>query len=104
MSLTADVKEELARLAATKTVGDVLGDPESWPNYVGTRTRGIPDMRGAVISEVMDVDDGLAVSTQGSACGNTFAVFAIADAGVRARLANVLKAGLDVHQAVLLAI
>jgi hypothetical protein len=82
----------------------MLGNPESWPNYAGTRTRGMPDMRGAVISEVMNVDDGLVVSTQGSACGNTFAVFAIADSGLRARLATALKAGLDVHQAVLLAI
>jgi hypothetical protein len=83
-----------------RTVGDVIGAPESWPNFPHVRKREIPDMRGAVISMVSESDDGIAVSTIGSACGDTYAVFAIADRALRERTTRALTVGQKVHDAV----
>lgn len=58
-----------------KTVRDVLGEPESWSNYMRGEWRGIPDMKGATISEVITSGNEIAVHTQGAACGETFSVF-----------------------------
>jgi hypothetical protein len=83
-----------------QTVGDVIGVPESWPNYSNPGLRSCGDMRGAQISEVRTSPDGLAVATRGSACGETYTVFAIEDAELIRRVAAVLEIGQDVQVAV----
>lgn len=86
------------------TLGDVLGPPETWPNYSRFRDFTRRDMQGAVICAVEVHDAEIAVSTQGAACGPTYSVFVVDDPELRERAMRVLRLGLDVHAAVELAI
>lgn len=84
----------------TKIIADVIGEPETWPNAMGTAPCGIPDMRGAVITGVLVSKNNIAVQTRGAACGETFSVFAIRDERLRKRTASALKVGTEVYEAV----
>ena len=86
------------------TLRDLLGPPETWPNHSQFRDFVRRDMSGAVISSVEVRENGIAVSTDGAACGPTFTLFVIDDPAIRERAMRVLKLGLEVHSAVELAI
>jgi hypothetical protein len=90
--------------AMVTTLGDVLGPPETWPNHSQFRDFVRRDMSGAVISAVDARENGIAVSTDGAACGPTFTMFVIDDPDIRERAMRVLRLGLEVHSAVQLAI
>lgn len=87
-----------------KTVGDVLGMPESWPDSI-RRDRGVNlDMAGAIITRVLSAGGELAIETKGAVCGVTFSLFIIKDDSLRERIQRALKLGTPVHDAVALAI
>jgi len=83
-----------------KTVRDVLGEPESWPNSMNGDSHGILDMRGATISDVISSGDEIAVHTQGGADGPTFSVFVIEDENLRTQMLRALRPGAPVQEAV----
>jgi len=87
-----------------RTVRDVLGEPESWSNYMRGEWRGIPDMKGATISEVVALGKEVAVHTKGAPGGDTFSVFVIEDQDLRERTIRALRPGVEVHEAVAAAI
>jgi hypothetical protein len=87
-----------------ETVRDVLGEPESWPNSMNGDCRGIPNMQGATISDVIASGNEVAVHTQGGVDGPTFSVFVIEDEDLRARMLRALRPGAPVHEAVAAAI
>jgi len=84
----------------TKRVSDVIGNPESWPNYLHSGWLGPPDMRGAVITDVISSGNQIAIRTEGAACGDTFSVFVIEDQNLRERTLLALRPGTKVHEAV----
>ena len=85
------------------TVEDILGAPESWRNYYSAN-RDPCVMEGAVITELLASEDGIAITTQGSECGETYTAFWVPDPEIRTRALRVLSVGMDVHTAVRLAI
>ena len=87
-----------------KFVRDVIGMPESWPNFLQQEWRKSQDMRGARITEVFASGDELAVQTKGSICGETFATFLIEDRALRDRIIQILIPDLGVHAAAATAI
>ena len=86
------------------TIGEVLGLPDTWPDYSFSGTTMHADMGGAWISKVLVSADGLAISTRGVACGPTYSVFRIEDQVLKRRAARVLRTGINVDAACLLAI
>jgi hypothetical protein len=62
------------------------------------------DMGGAWISKVVVSNDGLAISTRGAASGPTYSVFRVEDRDLKRRAARVLRTGMNVDAACLLAI
>ena len=86
------------------TVGDILGAPDTWRDVTLDRETLYPDLLGATISEVESIGDGIAISTVGARGGSTYSVFHIENADIRQRMMRVLKPGLAVFAAVLLAI
>ena len=88
---------------AGRTVGDVLGQPESWPSTTAI-WQGMPNLRVAVITSVLAVGDELIISTKGGSTGPTVSRFTIGDAATLAALVRVLRPGLRVHDAVALEI
>jgi hypothetical protein len=88
---------------AGRTVGDVLGQPESWPSTTAI-WQGMPNLRVAVITSVLAGGDELIISTTGGSTGPTVSKFAIGDAATLAALVRVLRPGLRVHDAVALEI
>ena len=62
------------------------------------------DMGGAWISKVVVSTDGLAISTRGAASGPTYSMFRIEDQDLKRRAARVLRPGMNVDAACLLAI
>jgi hypothetical protein len=84
----------------TKTVRDVIGEPESWPNLMHCEWQGPQDMRGATIAEVFAAGDQIAVQTKGAVCGETFSTFMVEDQELRDRLTQVLRPELSVYEAV----
>ena len=87
-----------------RTVRDVLGDPESWPDYIRRENRGKLNMAGATISLVLASGNEIVVQTKGGACGETFSVFVIKDNDLRERTVRALRRGAPVHEAVAAAI
>jgi hypothetical protein len=87
-----------------KTVRDVIGEPESWPNYLNGHSKEPTDMRGAVITVAFVSGDQIALQTKGAACGETFATFVVKDKELRDRLTQVLRPELSVHEAAAVAI
>ncbi len=88
----------------TRTVRDVIGEPESWSNCMRGDREGIRNMAGATISEVITLGQEVAVHTKGASCGDTFSVFVIEDPEVRERTVRALRLGAEVHDAVAAAI
>ena len=87
-----------------KFVRDVIGMPDSWPNFLHQDWRKSQDMRGARITEVFASGDEFAVQTKGAICGETFATFLVEDSVLRDRVMQILTADLCVHEAVATAI
>jgi hypothetical protein len=83
-----------------KFVRDVIGEPESWPNYMQIEWQKSRDMRGARITSVFILGGQLAIQTRGAVCGKTFSTFVVEDRHLRDRLARVLRPDLSVHEAV----
>jgi hypothetical protein len=86
------------------TIGDVLGSPDTWPDYSYSGITLKPGMHGAWISMVAVYDGGLAISTRGGAGGPTYSVFRIANHDLRKRTMRALRVGMAVDTACLLAI
>ena len=82
-----------------KTVRDVLGEPESWPDSMSGENRENSNMNGATIWDVIASGNELAVQTKGAACGPTFSVFVIEDRDLRERTIRALKPGMPVSEA-----
>jgi hypothetical protein len=89
---------------SARFVRDVIGMPESWPNFLQQEWRKSQDMRGARITEVFASGDEFAVQTKGAICGETFATFLVEDRALRDRVMQVLKPDLNVYEAVATAI
>jgi len=83
---------------APRTVRDVIGDPESWPNYRYGGAR-MPPLRGAKIRSVRPVDpDELQVTIE--AHGQTLAsTFVLEDRDLRLRVLELLVPGTEVTAA-----
>ena len=81
-----------------KTVRDVLGEPESWPNTMNGKAPGVPNMEGATIWGVIACGSELAVHTVGAVSGPTFSVFVIEDRELRERTVLALKLGAPVRE------
>lgn len=86
------------------TIGDVIGLPGTWPDYSYSGTAMQADMDGAWISKVLVSAEGLAISTRGAACGPTYSVFRVENRDLKRRAARVLRIGMAVETACLLAI
>ena len=89
---------------SAKFVRDVIGEPESWPNFLHEEWQRSQDMRGARITEVFASGDQIAVQTKGAVCGETFSTFVVEDQELRDRLMQVLRPDLSVYEAVATAI
>jgi len=87
-----------------KTVRDVLGEPESWSNYMRGDWHRDANMEGATISQVVTLGKEVAVHTKGAPGGDTFSVFVIEDLDLRERTVRALRPGVEVHEAVATAI
>jgi hypothetical protein len=83
-----------------RTVRDVLGDPESWPNSLNGEHDGTPNMQGAKIWDVIASGDEIAVHTKGGIDGPTFSVFVIEDENLREQMLRALILGSPVHEVV----
>lgn len=81
------------------TIGDVLGLPNTWPDFSFSGTSMQADMRGAWISQVVVSTDSLAISTRGAASGPTYSVFRVEDRDLKRRAARVLRSGMNVDAA-----
>lgn len=77
----------------------MLGEPESWSNYMRGDWHGIANMKGATISEVIALGKEIAVHTKGAPGGDTFSVFVIEDQNIRERTVRALRVGAEVHDA-----
>lgn len=77
-----------------RTVRDVIGNPESWPNYRYGGSR-MPVLRGAKIKSVRPVDpDELQVTIE--AHGQTLAsTFVLEDRDIRLRVQSLLVPGAE---------
>ena len=76
------------------TVRDVLGDPETWQNYLNGGSR-MPLLRGAIVVGVRESEPDelrLAIEARGQMLHSTFVV---ADLDVRHRLLEILQPGLE---------
>ena len=85
---------------SAKFVRDVIGEPESWPNFMKIEWQESRDMRGATITEVIVEGSQLAIQTRGAVCGKTFSTFAVEDRDLRDRLAQILRPEQGVYEAV----
>lgn len=81
-------------------VRDVIGEPESWPNFLDEEWQRSKDMRGAKITEVFGAEDQIAVQTKGAACGATFSTFVVKDQELRDRVLRILRPEMGVYEAV----
>ena len=64
---------------SAKFVRDVIGEPESWPNFLHEEWHKSQEMRGARITEVFASGEQLGIQTKGAVCGETFATFVVAN-------------------------
>lgn len=87
-----------------KQVRDVIGEPESWPNFMHEEWQGLQDMHGATIADVFAAGDQIAIQTKGAVCGETFSTFVVEDKELRDRLRQLLRPDLCVYEAVAAAI
>jgi hypothetical protein len=83
---------------APRTVRDVIGDPESWPNYRFGGTR-MPQLRGAKIVSVRPVDPDelqVIIEAHGQKLASTFVV---EDRDLRLRVQALLVPGTELAAA-----
>ena len=85
---------------STTFVRDLIGEPESWPNFMQAEWQKSQDMRGATITAVFIAGRELAIQTRGAVCGKTFSTFVVEDRDLRERLARILRPDLGVYEAV----
>ncbi len=85
-------------------VRDVLGEPDSWPNFMNEKWQQARDMRGAIITVVFAAGDQIAVQTKGAICGETFSTFVVEEQEVRDRVMQILRPDLSVYAAVAIAL
>ena len=83
----------------TRTVRDVIGEPESWPNDMQGDLTGSPNMFGAKVSASFASGDQLAIQTDGSVSGMTFVTFNVADADLCASIVAAMWPGRDLYTA-----
>ena len=81
-------------------VRDVIGAPESWPNFMQPEWQRRRDMSGATITDVFVADEQIGVQTEGAVCGETFSTFVVGDPTLRQRLVKALRPGLNACEAV----
>jgi hypothetical protein len=98
------VMHTVSRVTLRTTLADVIGVPETWPDYTAKRDGARANMRGACISEFAASDGSLAISTEGGVDGPTLSVFFVEDPDLLERATKVLQVGMNVNAAVLLAI
>jgi hypothetical protein len=89
---------------SARFVRDVIGMPDSWPNFLQQEWRKSQDMRGARITEVFASGDEFAIQTKGAICGETFATFVVKDRALRERVMQIMTPDLSVYEAVATAI
>jgi len=79
---------------AVRTIRDVLGEPESWPNTM-------PVGGDAVIVEVIASDDfdQLVIETRTNGGGTTYSAFELRAAELRRALVRVLQPGTTLRDA-----
>jgi hypothetical protein len=80
----------------TRTIRDVLGDPESWPNYRAGEWR-MPLLSGATIVSAHEAEPDelrLAIEARGVILHSTFVIH---DRDVRHRLLEVLQPGAELE-------
>jgi hypothetical protein len=79
-------------MAATRveitTVGDVLGEPASWPNRIADELNDKCDMDGAIVLDVFVSGNQLAVYTRDVTGIEALSIFNIDDPKLRARIAT----------------
>ncbi len=83
----------------SRTVRDVLGAPESWPNDMCGDLTVTPDMFGAKVSAAFASGGRLSIQTEGRASGMTFATFGVADADLSAGIVAAMWPGRDLYTA-----
>ena len=86
-----------------RTVRDVLGGPESWPN-VTAGFPGIPNPLEAVIVQVVVMGAELMIITNGGSAAPAVSTFVISDPFLLDALVDLLTPGLKVHEVVSLEI
>lgn len=77
----------------TRRIRDVLGEPESWPNYLAGGF-GMPLLRGATIVAALEAEPDelrIAIDARGHILHSTFV---IADRDQRHRLLEILQPGM----------
>jgi hypothetical protein len=90
-------------LATTRTIRDVIGEPETWPNVM-SKDHGPWDMIGAQIFAAFCLHDHLAIQTKGFSSGLTFATFKDADADLCERIIAAMWPGRDLLEALAAAV
>lgn len=94
----------ISKVTLRTTLADVIGMPDTWPDYSAKRDGAHANMRGASISEFAASNGSLTMATSGGADGPTLAVFFVEDADLLKRAMKVLEVGMNVNAAVLLPI
>jgi hypothetical protein len=103
-SITSQVTFDMAGYGA-KPIGamfvrDVLGEPDSWPNFMHEEWQQARDMSGALITVVFAAGDQIAIQKKGAICGETFSTFVVEEREVRDRIMQILRPDLSVYAAV----
>jgi hypothetical protein len=99
-ALAFDMTGSRCKPKSAKFVRDVLGEPDSWPNFMHEEWQQGRDMRGAIITVVFAAGDQIAVQTKGAICGETFSTFVVEEQELRDRVMQILRPELSVYAAV----
>jgi hypothetical protein len=89
---------------SSQTIRDLFGDPERWPNHFSNAEDGEPDMNGAKIVDVFVSGEQIAIYTKSDEGVDALSLFFVRDPATRARVAQALVPGLNVDEAVAIAI
>jgi hypothetical protein len=95
---------EAANMKKMRSVRDLIGDPSSWVNHISDGDGNMPEMDGATIQDIFNSGNQLAIYTRNTAGIEALSIFYIDSAELRERLASLLLPGLNVHDAVAIAI
>jgi hypothetical protein len=83
----------------TRMVRDLIGDPSSWQNLHDGDDNKMPDMDGATILDIFCTGNQLAIYARNAAGIESLSKFYVADAALCARIAEALKPGLNINEA-----